>query len=33
LPPTTPGEGNTMNEPDWYDTLIPCAVLHVRAKT
>lgn len=33
LPPTTPGEGNTMNEPDWYDTLIPCAVLHVRAQT
>lgn len=33
LPPTTPAESNAMNEPDWFDTLIPCAVLHVRAKT
>lgn len=33
LPPTKPGESNAMNEPDWFDTLIPCAVLHVRAKT
>lgn len=32
-PPTTGAGLAPMNQPDWFDTLIPCAVLHVRAKT
>jgi hypothetical protein len=31
-PPTTGVGLAPMNQPDWFDTLIPCAVLHVQAK-